>query len=346
MSYGWRRTEVVGALLNSSCLIAMCVYVFLEAIPKFFKPPEIEVGLEFLIVAGVEIFVNALSMVISLMIGSEHHHIHGCSHSHEHKKHFEDSARLSEEQNELPLEERSLTSEGHSLADRYVRSNLKSIEMTGEYLDSQPDSPQEYDYLDNDGIDMNYNYGSGQTKQKHDMNIRAVFIHFLGDSCTSVFVLFVGLLIHYQQGSYWIRYVDPTSSLLIIAIILYTCIPLLRQCCSIVLQSVPKGIPLGVVKLQVEALPNVHGVHDLHVWSLIDGMLIGSVHLGIVSPLDWDSVQKKVREIFHKFGIHSLTIQPEFIELPQEDFKICKQNCLPECLEDWCCKFANTPQGP
>jgi len=33
MTYGWRRSEILGAVMNSSFLIALCLYVALEAIP-------------------------------------------------------------------------------------------------------------------------------------------------------------------------------------------------------------------------------------------------------------------------------------------------------------------------
>jgi zinc transporter 1 len=39
MSYGWRRSEIVGALVNGMFLLSLCLYVVLECIPRFIKPP-------------------------------------------------------------------------------------------------------------------------------------------------------------------------------------------------------------------------------------------------------------------------------------------------------------------
>ena len=37
-SFGMRRAEVVGAMLNGTALLALCFFVVLEAIPRFFQP--------------------------------------------------------------------------------------------------------------------------------------------------------------------------------------------------------------------------------------------------------------------------------------------------------------------
>lgn len=38
MSYGWARTEILGGLTNGCFLLSLCLYVILEAIPKFIEP--------------------------------------------------------------------------------------------------------------------------------------------------------------------------------------------------------------------------------------------------------------------------------------------------------------------
>jgi len=40
MSYGWKRMEVVGALTNGIFLVSLCLYIVLEAIPRFIRPPR------------------------------------------------------------------------------------------------------------------------------------------------------------------------------------------------------------------------------------------------------------------------------------------------------------------
>lgn len=54
-------------------------------------------------------------------------------------------------------------------------------------------------------------------------------------------------------------------------------------------------------------------MHELHVWSLIDDKLIGSVHVLCLKEANFMKVAAKMKDIFHKYSIHSSTIQPEYV---------------------------------
>ena len=63
-------------------------------------------------------------------------------------------------------------------------------------------------------------------------------------------------------------------------------------------------------------LPKIQGVleiHELHIWQLVGRKLIGTVHVKLKSMDDYERVIKEMKKIFHKEGIHSSTIQPEFV---------------------------------
>jgi cobalt-zinc-cadmium efflux system protein len=51
-TYGFYRTEILAALVNGAALVAISVYVFVEAIRRIDTPPEIEGGLMMWIAAG------------------------------------------------------------------------------------------------------------------------------------------------------------------------------------------------------------------------------------------------------------------------------------------------------
>ncbi len=59
-----------------------------------------------------------------------------------------------------------------------------------------------------------------------DQNLRAIFLHFLGDAISSLFVLATALLNHFYKGQKWVDYVDPAASLIVVGIILWTTLPL------------------------------------------------------------------------------------------------------------------------
>lgn len=192
------------------------------------------------------------------------------------------------------------------------------------------------------------------------MNMWAVFVHYLGDAISSLFVLATGLLIYFFPTQKWTKYLDPASSIIIVAIMLYTTIPLVRQCAQILLHRVPAHVNLAKLRAKLLQIENVNGLHDLHVWCLVDGMTISTVHLAISHPDYFEDVCKAARKVFHRQNIHSSTIQPEYPKISNPSGSSaelaamatrstglvaagCEQNCLPNCNEDWCCKTATSP---
>lgn len=83
MTYGWKRVEPLGALVNSCSLVSLGVFLFLEAISKFLDPSVPRGGLEFIIVASIGIAVNGIGALL-LGYAGLHHHDHGHSHSQGH----------------------------------------------------------------------------------------------------------------------------------------------------------------------------------------------------------------------------------------------------------------------
>ena len=143
--------------------------------------------------------------------------------------------------------------------------------------------------------------------------MRATIIHFCGDMISSFFVLIAGLLIEFGGSGSWIDYIDPVTSLIICLLILVTTLPLVRSCFNILLQKTPPSINLNETRDIINKVPGVLNVHDFHVWQLTDGMIITSLHIMCAEGCDFAAVSKKIKKILHKRGIHSPTIQPEFV---------------------------------
>lgn len=78
----------------------------------------------------------------------------------------------------------------------------------------------------------------------------------------------------------WRFYIDPTLSLLMVAIILRSVWPLLQESALILLQTVPTHIQVD--EIQRRLLENVDGVlavHEFHVWQLAGDRIIASAHI-------------------------------------------------------------------
>lgn len=83
--------------------------------------------------------------------------------------------------------------------------------------------------------------------------------------------------------------------------------------------------------IQQRLLENVDGVlavHEFHVWQLAGDRIIASAHIRCRNLSEYMKIAEQVKEFFHNEGIHSTTIQPEFIEVSKENNIICMCVCL------------------
>ncbi|ODN77494.1 hypothetical protein L202_04667 [Cryptococcus amylolentus CBS 6039] len=173
------------------------------------------------------------------------------------------------------------------------------------------------------------------------MNMHGVFLHVLGDFFGNIGVIVSGIIIWFGK-SRWTIYMDPTISLLITVIILFSAIPLCRSASYILLQGVPSHIALDDVRQAIHEISDVEAVHELHVWQLNENTVVGSVHVlvkkGQEARREFMEVAEDVREVMHEFGIHSVTIQPEFYDPGTAPEDLCLVRCPPEnCAAKTCC---------
>ncbi|ORY54747.1 cation efflux protein [Leucosporidium creatinivorum] len=143
------------------------------------------------------------------------------------------------------------------------------------------------------------------------MNDYGVWLHVMGDALGNIGVIAAGLFIWLTDYS-WRMYSDPAVSLVITCIIFSSALPLTKSASFILLQGVPSSIPLDRLRSAIAAVPGVHNVHELHVWSLSESKSVASVHV-MTNEGDFVEVSSKIRRVMHRFGIHSSTIQPEIV---------------------------------
>jgi cobalt-zinc-cadmium efflux system protein len=143
---------------------------------------------------------------------------------------------------------------------------------------------------------------------KTDVNVRAAFLHLLADAAVSVGVVIAGALLLWTG----FRWVDPITSLLVSAVVLFGTWSLLREALHLAMDGVPPNIELGEVRAFLAGLPDVETVHDLHVWAMSTTEVALTAHL--VMP--WTEcppafLASLEHELEQRFGIAHATVQIE-----------------------------------
>ena len=153
---------------------------------------------------------------------------------------------------------------------------------------------------------------------KNDINVRGAFLHMLADAGVSVAVIVAALGIR-LTGWQWL---DPAASLLISAVILWGTWGLLRESIRLTLNAAPREIDPHDVRQYLASLPQVAGVHDLHIWAMSTKETALSCHLVTPQGHPGDDFLKQVaHELDRRFEICHATIQ---IELKPDD---CTLRC-------------------
>jgi cobalt-zinc-cadmium efflux system protein len=157
----------------------------------------------------------------------------------------------------------------------------------------------------------------GLLGERNDLNMRAVFIHNLGDALSNVAII---------AGAWVIRVtghtiIDPILGFLIAALVVWSAVGIIRDSVEILLESLPKGMTLESVAAAMLRVQGVMGVHDVHIWSLGSNSHALSCHVHILDmpTSDTEQIAHQVREVLaHEFEIHHTTIQFEHTHPPGE----------------------------
>ncbi|XP_028407890.1 zinc transporter 1-like [Dendronephthya gigantea] len=340
-TFGWQRAEVLGALINAVFLVALCFTIFIEALKRLIEVEEITNPWLVLIVGGAGLFIN----VIGLFMFHGHGHSHGGQHhghSHGVVSNGHSSLGVQSSETVLPnignVEESNVADlESTSQTNMFENSYLKDAREIQKFATVivREKSREVINTNATDDTETHVLHTDHSVTTSAQMNMRAVYLHVLGDALGSVIVIASALCIIYGEGD-WTLYVDPGMSLIMVFIILRSSVPLLKESALILMQTVPTHIKIHEIRERLlKQVDGVLSLHEFHVWQLAGDKIIASAHITCRSMAEYMPIANKVKDFFHNEGIHSTTIQPEFIEDPPELLEL--DNCVLDCGEDKDC---------
>jgi cobalt-zinc-cadmium efflux system protein len=214
-TFGYKRIEILAAFINSTFLVAICIFLIFEAIQRFRHPQQID-GLVMLVVAGIGFLANGFAVFLL-----------------------------------------------------------------------RPDSSK-------------------------TLNIRAAYLHLLGDTLSSALVIAGGILIYFLN----IGWLDPVITILISLYIIKESYNLIKDSVNILMQSTPDQLNLESIKKDIEIFPEVLNIHHIHAWNLNEREIHFEGHIDLNKDLQvsqTDIIRKKIESLLaEKYNISHLTLQIEY----------------------------------
>lgn len=139
------------------------------------------------------------------------------------------------------------------------------------------------------------------------LNVEGAYVEVLADLFGSIGVLAAAMLIWFTG---W-NIVDPIVGAAVGVFILPRAWRLGRKAIRILIQAAPVGLDLASLAEQLETIPDVIDVHDLHVWTLTSEMDVGTAHIMTTTKADPHAVLDRARHILSGAGISHATLQVE-----------------------------------
>ncbi|CAI4783538.1 Cobalt uptake protein cot1 [Saccharomyces cerevisiae] len=292
----------------------MCLN-FDRSATKNYCSPVIE-NPKFVLYVGVAgLISNTVGLFLFHDNDQEHGHGHGHSHGGifaDHEMHMPSShththAHVDGIENTTPMDSTDNIGEimPNAIVDSFMNENTRLL--TPENASKTPSYSTSSHTIASGGNYTEHN------KRKRSLNMHGVFLHVLGDALGNIGVMLSAFFIWKTDYS-WKYYTDPLVSLIITGIIFSSALPLSCKASKILLQATPSTLSGDQVEGDLLKIPGIIAIHDFHIWNLTESIFIASLHIKLdISPEQFTDLAKIVRSKLRRYGIHSATLQPEFI---------------------------------
>ena len=163
----------------------------------------------------------------------------------------------------------------------------------------------------------------GDTKE--NLNLRAAFLHVIGDMLGSVGAVVAALLIMFFGWGF----ADPLASVIIAILVLISGFRVTRDSLHVLMEGTPRNIHLDDIINTFKTTQGILDIHDLHVWSITSGQNALSCHAVVDKNLTIEESQEILQSIEHKLqhlGIGHMTVQMENQEHLHHHSLLCEPN--------------------
>ncbi len=150
---------------------------------------------------------------------------------------------------------------------------------------------------------------------RDNANVRAAAAHVAADAAGSAAAIVAGVAV----WAFGWNIADPVTSIIISVLILWGAWKLVRESLNVLMEGTPKGLEVADIEETIARTAGVASLHDLHVWSVSDGMPMVSVHIVLNREFHGTEVAAAVAaSVKEMHDIEHVTVQPE-APSPQSD---------------------------
>lgn len=142
-----------------------------------------------------------------------------------------------------------------------------------------------------------------------DLNLKSAWLHIIGDTLSSAGVIVAGVVIHVTG---W-READTVASAVVGTIIIVSGIKVIRDSLWIFLELSPVHLHSGELAREIRSVSGVKSVHDVHIWSIGQGIPAFSGHILVDDQMmsDADTIRREIEGRLASYGIRHSVLQVE-----------------------------------
>ena len=121
-----------------------------------------------------------------------------------------------------------------------------------------------------------------------------------------------------------LKIVDPICTFIFAVLVVFTTIPVLKDCMIVIMEGTPVGIVIHEFEDELKEVEGIVEIHDLHIWSLSVGKPALSAHIVSNNP---GVTLREGTKLCRRYGIYHSTLQIEdHNDRHNPSFIKCKQN--------------------
>ncbi|XP_059167548.1 proton-coupled zinc antiporter SLC30A2-like isoform X2 [Physella acuta] len=353
LSFGWYRVEILGAFLSILMLWVLTGVLVYSAVLRIMED-------NYEIDATIMLITAATGVAFNIVLGTtlhQHSHSHGGGHGHSHESeghgHSHESkghGHSHENGGHSHLHEsgghgHSHESQGHGRS--HENGGHSHLHESGGHSHSHKSHDGEGDSRRlSQSASKTGSYGamadveagskedetapllSGKVVEKKshhsgsNINVKAAFIHVIGDLFQSVGVLVAAFIIYYKPE--W-KIADPICTFMFSLFVLVTTLTIMRDIIVVLMEGTPRGINFAEVRETFFEVEGVLDIHNLRVWSLTMDKTALSVHLAVDKKSDPLRVLKMASQaIQRRFNISETTMQIEEYVTEMDECQECQ----------------------